>query len=721
MRESLSPPVLYEMKPSQKNDFCQLEQSDCTQICLVIQDGSRRVVLPLGRGFYSIGRDPDQDIRLFSQGVSRYHASLLWLDQAYHIVDGNPDGSPSKNGILVNGKSTKKKPLVIGDKITFCQDVYADVTVVSPSEAPESSPVKPGSTTQLPMAETMHLGCELQSNFDLFVEFPDLILKLDGDGHILGFQNAADRALPSLSCQHLAQSVSKCFPINFVLRLLKHIRQVEKTQALQVFEASLPIKGQFLFCEVRVFAGLKGHQIVIIRNISERKALEKKLLMQAVHDSLTGLPNRSFFMEKVSYSVALKKRKKAYNFAILFVDLDRFKVINDSLGHLVGDRLLVEISIRLKACLRPQDMVARLGGDEFAILLHDIESVDDAVDVVERLQQKLTLPLVLENREIFPSASVGVAFSQTVYSTVEEILRDADIAMYQAKAAGRSGYAIFEPEGSNQMLSFLKLDSSLKRAIERQEFVLHYQPIFELKTQKMIGLEALIRWAHPQDGLLKPEHFLKQAEETGLTDAIGKWTLQESCRQLREWQDDLDPEFPMLLSVNISRRQFSDPSLIDLIQQLINHYQVSARRLKLEIAEATIMADVQTSIATLQRLDQLGVKILIDDFGTGYSSLSYLHDFPIDALKIDQSFVEAMDHDSTHTGFTIIQSIIGLAHNLGVEVIAEGIECARHVAWLRTFNCDYGQGFYFGEAVTAQQITPLLEAELGAWSRSQPS
>jgi diguanylate cyclase (GGDEF)-like protein len=709
------------MKPSQENSFCQLKQPTPNQLALYVQDESCEFVVPLGKNFYSIGRDPDQDIRLSCQGISRYHASLILLNHSYYIVDGDPAGSPSKNGISVNGKVVREQTLAAGDKITFCRGVYAELVVHASDDVDKSNTAKKTIHAKDSIAEAIPLSCGSASSFDLFHSFPDLIIKLDVDGHVLGFQNAADVELPKLSCQHLERSISECFSIDFSINLFQHIRQAEKSQSLQMFEASLPVNNNFLFCEVRVILGLNSHKIVIIRNIYERKKLEQKLLMQAAHDSLTGLPNRSFFMEKVAYSVYLKQNKKFYNYAVFFVDLDRFKIINDSLGHLAGDRLLIEISMRLKACLRPQDTVARLGGDEFAILLHDIKSIDDAIEVAERLQEKLAIPLMLEGREIFPSASVGIAFSKTVYNSVEDIIKDADIAMYRSKAAGRSRYTVFEHEGDNKLLGFLQLDSALKRAIERQEFVLHYQSIFDLKTQKIIGLEALIRWNHPQKGLLEPQHFFEQAEETGLTDAIGKWTLRQACRQLKEWEPDLAHDFPMFLSINISKRQFSAPDFVAFIRQLISRYQVSAHRLKLEVAEATIMADIQASMATLKNLENLGVKILIDDFGVGYSSLSYLNNFPIDALKIDQSFIDGMDNDATSTGFTIIQSIIGLAHNLGVEVIAEGIECARHVAWLRMFNCDYGQGFYFSKAVTAQQITPLLKAEMGAWCVSQIS
>ncbi|WOD40321.1 EAL domain-containing protein [Nodosilinea sp. E11] len=703
------------MKSTQKNDLCPLTQSTLTALTLTIKDGNDEITVTLGKNYYSIGRDSDKDIRLSSPGVSRSHASLVLLDGSYYIVDGDPEFGPSKNGILVNGKIVKKKKLNVGDVITFCRGVCAEITTHDVDTADQENSGQYAFQSKASISNSAPISCGSQPKIGFFSGFPDLIISLDPDGHILGFQNATDPELPQLSSRHLGQSVAECFSINFAINLFKHIRQLENSQVAKEFESSLPVGNQFLFCEARIYSSLNHQKVVIIRNINERKKLEKKILMEAAHDSLTGLPSRNLFMEKVAISVSLKKRKKSYNFAVMFIDLDRFKIINDSLGHLAGDQLLVDVAIRLKDCLRPQDTVARLGGDEFAILLHDIQTVDDAVEVAERIQVKLSLPLTLENREIFPSASIGIAFSKTVYNNVEEIIKDADIAMYRSKASGRSQYTVFEHADNDKMLGFLQLDSALKRAIERQEFVLHYQPIFELKTQKMIGLEALIRWLHPQKGLLEPHHFFGQAEETGLTDAIGKWTLQQSLKQLREWESKLAHSFPLFLSINISKRQFSAPDFLDTIYHVMGKYQFGAHRLKLEIAESTIMANIQSSIAILKELEKIGIKIFIDDFGTGYSSLSYLHDLPIDALKIDKSFINGMDNDATSTGFTIIQSIIGLAHNLGVEVIAEGIECTRHVAWLRSFNCDYGQGFYFGKPVSSQEITPLIKAEAKDW------
>ena len=706
------------MKLNQESAIYPLDPPDPRQFILLIQDEDHQLTVPLGRNFYSIGRDNDRDIQLSCQGVSRYHASLIWLKDGYQIIDGEPGGRLSRNGIFVNGKAVKKTMIKRGDRIIFCKNVYVELEAsqsASSSSAPEDMtlrepwPEDRNSSPLVLLESSLNDPNKAESN--LFSACPDLFIQVDSEGRILSFQNGTDTELPNLLPEQVSQPISECFPINFSLHLFKHIRQVKKSGELCTFEASLPGNGHFLFYEVRIFPSFGSRQTIIVRNINQRKALEQKLLIEAIHDSLTGLPNRAFFLEKTAQSVNLKQRKSGYEFAVLFVDLDRFKIVNDSLGHPAGDRLLVEISTRLKTCLRPQDLVARMGGDEFAVLLHDIQTVEDAIEITERLQAAIATPLLLEGREIFPSASIGVAFSTDVYTSVEEVIKDADIAMYQAKASGRAKYAVFRPDSVQPALSFLQMDSALKRAIERQEFRLLYQPIFKLKSQKLVGLEALVRWARTEGELLEPEQFLGQAEETGLIDSIGQWILQESCRQLRAWRQQSEGLLPIILSVNISKHQFYHSDLINLLRNLIEQYEISASNLKLEITEATIMEDIQTSIHIARCLSQLGVTILIDDFGTGYSSLNHLHELPIDALKIDQSFIGGIDQDASGTGFTIIQSIIGLAHNLGIEVIAEGIECARQMAWLKAFKCDYGQGFYFGKPMMAEQIDALLATQ----------
>jgi len=449
-----------------------------------------------------------------------------------------------------------------------------------------------------------------------------------------------------------------------------------------------------------------GAMVINTRDLTERKRVEAQLLHNAFHDQLTGLPNRALFMECLRRAVEHTKRYEDYLFAVLFIDLDRFKVINDSLGHPFGDQLLIEIAGRLKACLRPGDTVARLGGDEFTVLLEDIKDVSDAVRVAEHIQAKLKLHFELGGRKVFTTASIGIALSLANYDQPEAALRDADIAMYRAKALGKARHEIFSLGMHTRAVELLQLETDLWLAIERQEFRLHYQPIVSLKTGWITGFEALLRWQHPQRGLVSPAEFIPVAEETGLILPIGQWVLHEACRQLRLWQLQFISHPPLTISVNISGKQFSQPALVEQISQTLQQTNLDAHSLKLEITESILMDNSESAIAMLSKLKAMNVQLYMDDFGTGYSSLSYLHRFPIDQLKIDSSFISTMDIDGEHS--TIVQTIIALAHNLGMDVTAEGIEGAGQLIQLRKLGCEYGQGYFFSKPVDREAAGALL-------------
>ncbi|MGB3202878.1 MAG: bifunctional diguanylate cyclase/phosphodiesterase, partial [Nodosilinea sp.] len=438
----------------------------------------------------------------------------------------------------------------------------------------------------------------------------------------------------------------------------------------------------------------------------------------ALHDNLTGLPNRNFFIKKADRLIQKRLHDKSHEFALLFVDMDKFKVINDSLGHLIGDEFIVRVANRLKECLRPRDIIARFGGDEFTLIINNVSYVNEAILITRRLQTALTKPIKLGGHELIPSASIGIVLSNDCYTNVNDMLRDADLAMYHAKASGRSRFELFDQEMHQKALKFIKLDSDLRQALRRDEFRLFYQPIVCLKTQKLVGFEALIRWFNPDRGLVSPTEFIPQAEETGLIIPLGEWALKEGCRQLGSWYQIAGADPDLTLNINLSSKQFSSPNLTQHIADLLEVFSINPRNLKLEITESIIMENSQFSIDVFHRLRKIGVQICIDDFGTGYSSLSYLHRFPIDALKIDRSFVLAMDDAAQNTGFAIAQSVVGLAHNLGVKVVAEGVESARHLVWLRSFQCDYGQGYFFAKPLDADKATALVKGELG-WSYAQ--
>jgi diguanylate cyclase (GGDEF)-like protein/PAS domain S-box-containing protein len=434
-----------------------------------------------------------------------------------------------------------------------------------------------------------------------------------------------------------------------------------------------------------------------------------------VADALTGLPNRILFIDRLGYCIERARRRDASMFAVLFLDLDRFKIINDSLGHVVGDQLLVALARRLERCLRSSDMVARLntehtiarlGGDEFTILLEGIRDVSDALRIAERVQETVGQSFALNGQEVFTTASIGIATSATQYDSPEVVLRDADTAMYRAKSKGGRRCEVFDSAMRDRAVARLQLETDLRRAVERGEFRLHYQPIVSLSTGRLAGFEALIRWEHPDRGLIPPDDFISVAEETAVIAPIGWWVLREACRQMRQWQLRSADDSFLTISVNLSPRQFAQSQLATEILDTLADTGLPARSLKLEITETTIMESTESASAVLGELKQIGVQLAIDDFGTGYSSLSYVHRFPLDALKIDRSFITEMGTGLRRS--EIVRAIVNLAHNLGLEVIAEGIETQHQLDVLRSLGCEYGQGYLFSRPVEADAALTLI-------------
>lgn len=448
------------------------------------------------------------------------------------------------------------------------------------------------------------------------------------------------------------------------------------------------------------------HFIFQIQDITDRKRAEERLLHDAFHDALTGLPNRALFIDHLKLSVERAKRRQDRLFAVLFLDFDRFKVINDSLGHMVGDQLLVGIARRLEACLRPGDTVARLGGDEFTVLLEDLNDTNEAIDVARRLQETLSLPFNLQGSEVFTTVSIGISLSTIGYDHAEEVLRDADTAMYRAKLNGKARHEVFDKAMHASAMSLLQLETDLRRAIDRKEFVLHYQPIVALETGVIRGFEALVRWQHPERGFISPGDFIPIAEETGLIIPIGQWVLEEACRQIKVWQQQYPQHPPLQISVNLSGKQFTQPNLIEQISRVLDETGIDPRSLKLEITESMMMENIDTAIKMLEQLRRLGIELSMDDFGTGYSSLSYLHRFPISTLKIDRSFVGRMAENNENT--EIVRTIVMLARNLDMDIVAEGVETEGQIAQLRLLECEYGQGYFFSKPVAPAGAERLL-------------
>ncbi|MEG4486188.1 EAL domain-containing protein [Microcoleus sp. D2_18a_B4] len=438
---------------------------------------------------------------------------------------------------------------------------------------------------------------------------------------------------------------------------------------------------------------------------------EEKLGHYAFHDALTELPNRAWFMNRLQQAIDLSYRREDYVYAVLFIDLDRFKVVNDSLGHLVGDQLLKSVARQLQVCLRHTDAVARFGGDEFVILLEDIKDIDEPTRAAERIQNQLRQPFNLNDYEVFTDISIGIIVSTMGYARPEDVLRDADIAMYYAKAQGRGRYEVFDPAMQTIAMTRLQLENDLRRAIALQEFCVHYQPIVSLSTGQLSGFEALVRWHHPSGRIYPPAEFIPVAEETGLINELGWFVLQEACHQISIWQQQFPHTPPLAINVNLSPVQLKQANLLNRIEEILQQTGFPSYCLKLEITESCILETVSREEKMLKQLKALGLMLCIDDFGTGYSSLSRLHEFPIDTLKIDRSFVSRIGLDNS--GVEIIQTIVTLARSRGMDIVAEGIETPTQLQKLRELGCELGQGYLFSKPVDSEKATELLGLKVG--------
>jgi PAS domain S-box-containing protein len=472
--------------------------------------------------------------------------------------------------------------------------------------------------------------------------------------------------------------------------------------------------------------GGQACMLAILKDITELKQAQEKLVHDAFHDSLTNLPNRALFLDRLERTVARAKRHKDYKFAVLFIDIDRFKVVNDSLGHNAGDELIIEVSRRILNTLRLEDVIsrpatphsltsewttkddtlARLGGDEFTVLLDDLRSPTDSIRVASRIQQSFAEPFLIGGQEVFTTASIGIAASSQSYTSAADVLRDADIAMYRAKVQGKARCEVFDQATHDQAVGRLKLETDLRRALERGEFRVYYQPIVSLASGAVAGFEALVRWDRPGVGIVAPEEFIGVAEEMGLIVFIGNWVLRKACEQAHRWHL-ANPGRPLLtMSVNVSGRQFKQPDIVEQVEKVVRETQVEPTTIKLEVTETVTMDNAEKTIRVVQGLKNLGVRLSIDDFGTGYSSLSYLRRFPMSTLKIDRSFVHNLP--SNPENLEIVRTILTLARSLGMDVVAEGAETADEIEHLKALDCDFGQGYFFSKPVDSEQAGNLL-------------
>jgi len=483
--------------------------------------------------------------------------------------------------------------------------------------------------------------------------------------------------------------------------VIRAVRRDGQLVHLEVHQRSLEKDGQRL---------ISGAVVDVTARVTAESAERDKLLHDAFHDLLTGLPNRALFLDRLEHRLALEKRRHKTSFSVLVLDIDRFKVINDSLGHVRGDELLIEVARRLQSCLRPGDSVARLSGDEFTILLEDVATAADARKVADRLREELRVPFWLGALEVFSGASIGIAHGSATYAHPEDILRDADTALYRAKAQGRGRCVEFDASMHDRAVELLQLETALRRALERNEFRLHYQPVVSLTSGQITGAEALLRWNHPERGLVPPMEFIPLAEETGLIRPIGRWVLAEACRQVRAWQLQHPSSPPLMVSVNLSTSEFRHPGLVDDVAAALRETGLAPCSLRLEITESVALDDVDAAVAVLTALKGLGVRLALDDFGTGYSSLGYLQRLPVDMVKIDRSFLSGAD--AGPRTLAIVRAIASLAHALGMDATAEGIETAEQLAWAREARCERGQGYYFSRPLPAAAMGRLLAGGL---------
>ncbi|NVK88745.1 MAG: EAL domain-containing protein [Gammaproteobacteria bacterium] len=440
--------------------------------------------------------------------------------------------------------------------------------------------------------------------------------------------------------------------------------------------------------------------------LDERNKMQKKLAYEAFHDSLTGLPNRALFTNRLEQILKQRERNRAVSFSVLFLDLDRFKVINDSLGHLMGDALLQQVSQRLEECVRPEDTVARLGGDEFCVLLRDVDNARDAAMTADRIIEAISKPFQLNEQTVFTSTSIGVTISNDNYRKPDDVLRDADAAMYHAKETGKARYALFDVEMHNAAMKRLKVENDLRHALERNEIKVYYQPIIDLPSGRLVAFEALARWIHSELGFIPPDEFIPIAEETGMIHSIGQFILHHSLGTLKFWQTELPQAIDIAVSVNFSSKQIEHHDLLGEIEMALSENQLSAESLKVEITEGLLIENADLAQKLLESLAKMNIQVLLDDFGTGYSSLSYLHKFTLHTIKIDRSFIYQMDQSSEH--HTIVKTIAYMCKNLRKGVVAEGVESEQHVAMLKELGIQQAQGYFFSRPVAAEEARELI-------------
>jgi len=672
---------------------------------LVIEDLKSKRVVTLESEKYSIGRHSNNSIIIYSNTVSRYHATLLREKKQenhhiYWLIDGDSQGKKSQNGVFLNGKKIFKHQLKHGDNIKLGEDVKISYQIVKACLSNGNQPKKVQSKIKIE-EETTLIVCqdklEKLSNEELtrLASFPELspnpILEIDGNSGEITYINTA----ASIKFKDLEQANSQ-HP------LLKDLLtpQLKNNNHLLIREVEI---GEEIFEEYVHYLNETQLIRIYLFEITERKQSEKKLQYQAFHDSLTGLPNRRFFNKKLDFN--LKNAEKYNNkIAVMFIDLDRFKNINDSLGHSIGDRLLQKFAERIKSCLQPEQMVARWGGDEFTVLLPQITDKEEVANICQKILAAQKKPIQIGEKEFYVGCSIGIALYPKDGKNAENLIANADAALYRVKQEGKNNYQFYSKIMNSEATLLLRLENHLYQALEKGEFLLYYQPQMNLKTQVIYGLEALLRWQHPELGLVSPGKFIPLAEETGLIVPIGEWVIKTAVAQNKAWQTLGLP--PIRIAVNLSARQFEQANLVEKVAEILTETGLQPHLLELEITETTLMHNVELARQTLDKLLKLGVHISMDDFGTGYSSLGYLKKFPFNTLKIDQSFIRELE--ANPEDLAIVSAVITLGRGFNLKVIAEGVETLEQLELLRDLQCEEIQGYWLSKPLKAEEVPKFL-------------
>lgn len=679
-----------------------------------------------------VGRSQDNDIFISDESASRNHAEFIYDSDKKTLSLRDLE---STNGTYVNGKRILNlRYLEHEDQIRIGTQL---ITVLSRG-VPNSQQTSEANTYSISrdfLIESIDnygvlihdIGAELNTLSDLNTA---LVNVSESIKHMVGadncqvfleekFDQLEERGFPTtITNEVIEQKIAKIIPYVQEDSNYHKISSLKNTQSVLVvpvmkeddvigliyLDKEKPGATAFDQRDLSLLVAV-SHQISLS---IQRKGVENQLLHDSNHDALTRLPNRTLYLDRLTQLIARYKRKKGDLFAVMFIDIDNFKFVNDSLGHLVGDELLVETTKRLASCIRDEDTLARLGGDEFAILVEDINTIEFIIHMAERIQEQFLEPVILDEKPVYVTVSTGIALNTINYEKPEDILRNADIAMYRAKEAGKANFAIYDEEMHENLLDRLHMQTLRRDAVNNDELRLHYQPIISLKEGNIVGFEALLRW-QTSDGMIFPEKFFSTADTTGLLNKIDLWVLKSACDQIVQWNKDFDNDPPFHMAVNLSGKQLKHPNLVDQITKILEETKLVPELLWMEITESASLENSKITLKMLEELRKIGVNLSLDDFGTGFSSLSYLHKFPVNALKIDQSFVNRIGESVDGTQIT--QTISTLASALQMVSIAEGIETEEQLNFLRSIGTEYGQGYLFSKALAAKEITELLEQD----------